>query len=77
MEDDLLDVTTVVTTGIVCFIIPLVFGFDTIPTFLCGVAASAAQTALIRACIHIRWADLPDRRAASRVDTPRPTLDGK
>jgi hypothetical protein len=49
MEDDLLDVITVVTTGIVCFIIPAVFGSDIIPALLCGVAASAAQTALIRA----------------------------
>lgn len=49
MEDDLLDLVTISTTGIACFIIPLVFGFDVIPAFLCGVTASAAQTALIRA----------------------------
>ena len=49
MEDDLLDVVTVTTTGIVCVVIALIFGFYTAPALLCGVVASAAQTALIRA----------------------------
>jgi hypothetical protein len=49
MEDDLLDVITVATTGNVCFIIAVIFGFYTIPALLCGVAASAAQAVLIRA----------------------------
>jgi hypothetical protein len=49
MEDDLLDVITVATTGIVCFIIAVIFDFDTIPALLCGVAASAAQAVLISA----------------------------
>lgn len=48
MEDDLLDVTTIVTTGIVCFIIALIFDFYTIPALLCGVAFGAVQAALIR-----------------------------
>jgi hypothetical protein len=48
VEDDLLDVVTVVTTGIVCFVIALSFGFYTAPALLCGVVGSAAQTALIR-----------------------------
>lgn len=49
MEDDLLDLVTVATTGITCFIIPLVFDWYTVPALLCGVGASAAQAALIRA----------------------------
>ena len=55
MEDDLLDLVTISTTGIACFIILLVFGFEIIPALLCGVAASVAQAALIRACFYIRW----------------------
>jgi hypothetical protein len=47
MEDDLLDVITVATTGIVCFIIALIFDFCTIPALLCGVVGSAARAALI------------------------------
>ncbi|WP_292318896.1 hypothetical protein [Mesorhizobium sp.] len=47
MEDDLLDAVTVATTGIVCFIIALIFDFHTLPALLCGVGASAAQAALI------------------------------
>jgi hypothetical protein len=53
MEDDLLDVITVATTGIVCFIIAVMFDFYTIPAVLCGVAGSAAQAALISA-VHPR-----------------------
>ncbi len=53
MEDDLLDVITVTTTGIVCFIIALIFDFYTTPALLCGVVASAAQAVLISA-VHPR-----------------------
>ena len=49
MEDDLLDVITVATTGNACFIIAVIFDFYTIPALLCGVVASAAQAALISA----------------------------
>jgi hypothetical protein len=49
MEDDLLDVITVPTTGVVCFIIAVIFDFNTTPALLCGLAVSAAQAALIRA----------------------------
>jgi hypothetical protein len=52
MEDDLLDVITVATTGIAGFIIAVIFDFYTIPALLCGttsIAGSAAQTVLISA----------------------------
>ncbi|WP_292241938.1 hypothetical protein [Mesorhizobium sp.] len=49
MEDDLLDLVTVATTGIVSFIIALIFDWYTIPALLWGGAASAAQAGLIRA----------------------------
>ncbi|MCT2580905.1 hypothetical protein P3C33_27795 [Mesorhizobium sp. P16.1] len=48
MEDDLLDLVTVASTGIVCFIIALIFDFYTLPALLCGVAFGAVQAALIR-----------------------------
>jgi hypothetical protein len=53
MEDDLLDVITVTTTGIVRFIIAVIFDFYTTPALLCGVVASAAQAVLISA-VHPR-----------------------
>jgi hypothetical protein len=49
MEDDLLDLITVATTGNVCFISAVIFDYYTTPALLCGVAASAAQAVLIRA----------------------------
>ncbi|RWP22138.1 hypothetical protein [Mesorhizobium sp.] len=54
VEDDLLDVITVATTGIVCFFIALIFGLHTIPALLCGGAGSAAQAALICALGNAR-----------------------
>ncbi|WP_164763817.1 hypothetical protein [Mesorhizobium sp. M1A.T.Ca.IN.004.03.1.1] len=53
MEDDLLDVITVATIGIVCFFIALIFNFYISPALLCGVVGSAAQATLIRA-VHPR-----------------------
>lgn len=49
MEDDLLDVITVATTGIVRFIVALIFNVCISPALLCGVVGGAAQAALIRA----------------------------
>jgi hypothetical protein len=48
MEDDLLEVITVATTGSVCFIIALNLGLLHLPALLCGVVGSAAQAALSR-----------------------------
>ncbi|WP_292519189.1 hypothetical protein [Mesorhizobium sp.] len=47
MEDDLLDLATISSTGIACFIIALIFDFYIIPALMCGVAFGAAQAALI------------------------------
>jgi hypothetical protein len=49
MEDLLLDIATVITTGIVIFILALIFGFYSVPAVLCGVAGAGAQASLIRA----------------------------
>lgn len=49
MAEDLQDVITVATTGIVCLFIALIFNFYIGPALLRGVVGSAAQAALIRA----------------------------
>ena len=49
MEDEMLDIVTVITTGIVIFVLAMIFGFYIVPALLCGVAGGGAQAALIRA----------------------------
>ncbi|SJM33628.1 hypothetical protein BQ8482_360029 [Mesorhizobium delmotii] len=78
MVDDLLDVITVATTGIVCFFIALTFGLDTIPALLSGGAGSPAYKQLSSVvCALLASEGLPAADNSFERQKSRPDARGR